>query len=34
MPDYPLFLIVGLIVWVFFSQALLAAAPSLVPGRR
>jgi ABC-type polysaccharide/polyol phosphate export permease len=28
--DYPLFLIVGLIVWVFFAQALLAAAPSLV----
>lgn len=30
VPDYPLFLITGLIVWVFFSQALLAAAPSLV----
>ena len=30
IPDYPLFLLVGLIVWVFFSQALLAAAPSLV----
>ncbi|MEA2426166.1 MAG: lipopolysaccharide transport system permease protein [Thermoleophilaceae bacterium] len=30
VPDYPLFLISGLIVWVFFSQALLAAAPSLV----
>jgi ABC-type polysaccharide/polyol phosphate export permease len=30
VPDYPLFLICGLIVWVFFSQALLAAAPSLV----
>ena len=28
--DYPLFLLVGLIVWVFFAQALLAAAPSLV----
>src|SRR3954453_6182800 len=28
--DYPLFLIIGLIVWVFFSQSLLAAAPSLV----
>ena len=28
--DYPLFLIAGLIVWVFFSQALLAAAPCLV----
>ena len=34
IPDYPLFLLVGLIVWVFFSQALLAAAPSLVPERR
>jgi len=30
IPDYPLFLIAGLVVWVFFSQALLAAAPSLV----
>ncbi|MBA2504672.1 MAG: ABC transporter permease [Thermoleophilaceae bacterium] len=30
IPDYPLFLIVGLIVWVFFAQAMLAAAPSLV----
>jgi ABC-type polysaccharide/polyol phosphate export permease len=30
IPDYPLFLIAGMIVWVFFSQALLAAAPSLV----
>jgi lipopolysaccharide transport system permease protein len=30
VPDYPLFLIAGLIVWVFFAQALLAAAPSLV----
>ncbi len=30
IPDYPLFLLVGLIVWVFFSQALLSAAPSLV----
>ncbi len=29
-PDYPLFLLVGLIVWVFFSQALLSAAPCLV----
>jgi ABC-type polysaccharide/polyol phosphate export permease len=27
---YPMFLIAGLIVWVFFAQALLAAAPSLV----
>ena len=30
IPDYPVFLISGLVVWVFFSQALLAAAPSLV----
>jgi ABC-type polysaccharide/polyol phosphate export permease len=30
IPDYPLFLIAGMIVWVFFSQALLAAAPCLV----
>src|SRR5947199_2525305 len=29
-PHYALFLISGLVVWVFFSQALLAAAPSLV----
>ena len=28
--DYPLFLFVGLIVWLFFSQALLTAATSLV----
>jgi homopolymeric O-antigen transport system permease protein len=28
--DYPLFLMVGLIVWVFFSQSLLAAATSLI----
>jgi lipopolysaccharide transport system permease protein len=30
IPDYPLYLIVGLVVWVFFAQTLLAAAPSLV----
>ncbi|MGI8632697.1 MAG: ABC transporter permease [Solirubrobacterales bacterium] len=30
IPDYPLFLLVGLVVWVFFSQALQAAAPCLV----
>src|SRR5690349_23599238 len=30
IPDYPLFLFVGLIVWMFFSQSLLAAATSLV----
>jgi lipopolysaccharide transport system permease protein len=28
--DYPLFLFVGLIVWLFFSQSLLAAATSLL----
>jgi ABC-type polysaccharide/polyol phosphate export permease len=28
--DYPLFLMVGLVVWIFFSQALLSAAPSLL----
>ena len=27
---YPLYLIIGLIVWVFFAQSLLAAAPCLV----
>jgi ABC-type polysaccharide/polyol phosphate export permease len=30
IPDYPLFLLAGMIVWVFFAQSLLAAAPSLV----
>jgi ABC-type polysaccharide/polyol phosphate export permease len=30
VPDYPLFLLVGLVVWVFFSQAVLSAAPSLL----
>ena len=29
-PDYPLFLMVGLVVWMFFSQSLLSAAPSLL----
>ena len=28
--DYPLFLLVGLVVWIFFSQAVLSAAPSLL----
>jgi lipopolysaccharide transport system permease protein len=28
--DYPLFLLVGITVWVFFSQSLLAAAVSLI----
>jgi ABC-type polysaccharide/polyol phosphate export permease len=26
--DYPLFLMVGLVVWIFFSQSVLSAAPS------
>jgi lipopolysaccharide transport system permease protein len=30
LPDYPLFLFIGLIVWTFFSQSLLASATSLV----
>jgi ABC-type polysaccharide/polyol phosphate export permease len=28
--DYPLFLLCGLVVWIFFSQSLLAAASSLL----
>jgi ABC-type polysaccharide/polyol phosphate export permease len=28
--DYPLFLMVGIVVWIFFSQSLLTAAPSLL----
>ena len=28
--DYPLFLMVGLAVWIFFSQSLLGAAPALL----
>jgi len=28
--DYPLFLLVGITIWVFFSQSLLAAASSLI----
>ena len=28
--DYPLFLMVGLVVWIFFSQGVLSAAPSLL----
>src|SRR4051794_19237537 len=28
--DYPLFLLVGLTVWIFFNQSLLGAAPSLL----
>jgi ABC-type polysaccharide/polyol phosphate export permease len=30
IPDYLLFLFLGLIVWLFFSQSVLAAAPSLL----
>jgi lipopolysaccharide transport system permease protein len=29
-PDYPLFLMVGLVVWIFFNQSILSAAPSLL----
>lgn len=29
-PDYPLFLMVGIVVWIFFSQSLISAAPSLL----
>jgi ABC-type polysaccharide/polyol phosphate export permease len=28
--DYPLFLLVGIVIWTFFSGSLLAAAPSLL----
>ncbi len=28
--QYPLFLLIGLVVWIFFSQSLLSAAPSLL----
>ncbi|MGI8921993.1 MAG: ABC transporter permease [Solirubrobacteraceae bacterium] len=30
IPDYLIFLIVGIVVWTFFQQSLLSAAPSLV----
>ncbi len=30
VPDYPVFLMVGLVVWTFFQQSLLAAADSLI----
>lgn len=30
VPDYPLFLMIGLLVWLFFSQSLLTAATSLL----
>ncbi len=29
IPDYPLFVVAGMVVWVFFAQAMLAAAPSM-----
>ena len=30
IPDYPIFLMVGLVVWTFFQQSLLASAESLI----
>jgi ABC-type polysaccharide/polyol phosphate export permease len=30
LPDYPIFLMIGLITWMFFQQSLLAAATSLI----
>jgi ABC-type polysaccharide/polyol phosphate export permease len=30
VPDYPLFLLIGIAIWLFFSQSLLAAASSLI----
>ncbi|MCW3067220.1 MAG: putative transporter permease protein [Solirubrobacterales bacterium] len=30
IPDYSIFLMIGLIVWTFFQQSLMAAAPSLL----
>ena len=29
-PDYPVFLMVGIVVWTFFSQSLVAASESLI----
>ena len=29
-PDYPIFLMVGIVVWTFFSQSLVAASESLI----
>src|SRR5947209_5768313 len=29
-PDFPIFLMVGLVVWTFFQQSLLAASDSLI----
>jgi len=28
--DYPLFLMIGIVVWIFFSQSVMSAAPSLL----
>ncbi len=30
IPDYPIFLMVGIVVWTFFQQSLLSAAESLI----
>ena len=30
IPNFPIFLMVGLVVWVFFQTSLLAAAESLI----
>ena len=30
IPDYPIFLMIGLVAWTFFQQSLLAATPSLI----
>jgi ABC-type polysaccharide/polyol phosphate export permease len=30
LPDYPIFILAGLLVWLFFSQSLIAAGTSLV----
>src|SRR5438270_4243317 len=30
IPDFPIFLMVGIVVWTFFQQSLLAAADSLI----
>src|SRR5512142_530588 len=30
IPDFPIFVMIGLMVWLFFQQSLLAAAESLI----
>ena len=30
IPDFPIYLMVGILVWTFFQQSLLSAAPSLI----